>query len=140
MNKRMRSKLCAILMMTGLLLLVASGCIRTHTYGGGVYTGEWKDDKPNGYGKFVYSQDVIYEGEWKDGKLHGQGIATGYEGTRFEGEWKYGKLDGYGTKSDNGNTYVGEFKEGMMHGKGTLTMADGTSYVGTFVKDQYVGP
>jgi len=28
----------------------------------------------------------------------------------------------------------------MMHGKGTLTMADGTSYVGTFVKDQYVGP
>ncbi len=139
MKKKTISKLLAILIVTS-LLLTASGCVHTQSYGGGIYTGEWKDGVPNGYGKFTYSEDVIYEGEWKDGKLHGKGTATGYDGTKFEGEWKYGKLDGYGTKTDNGNTYVGEFKEGMMHGKGILTMADGTTYVGTFANDQYVGP
>lgn len=74
MRKKTISKLFAILMVTS-LLFTTGGCVRTHSYGGGIYTGEWKDGVPNGYGKFTYSEDVIYEGEWKDGKLHGQGTS-----------------------------------------------------------------
>ena len=65
MRKKTISKLFAILMVTS-LLLATGGCVRTHSYGGGIYTGECKDGVPNGYGKFTYSEDVIYEGEWKD--------------------------------------------------------------------------
>eukprot|EP01084_Bolivina_argentea_P243093 407590_1 len=38
-----------------------------------LYEGEWKDDKPHGYGKEVYANGSVYEGEWKDGKKHGYG-------------------------------------------------------------------
>ena len=41
---------------------------------GGVYDGEYKNDKKDGSGKYVWSNGDWYEGEWKQGLRHGQGV------------------------------------------------------------------
>lgn len=40
------------------------------------YSGEWKYDKPNGYGSRELEDGTIYDGDWSDGVEHGQGILT----------------------------------------------------------------
>ena len=45
-----------------------------YTYSnGGVYEGEWKNNKRHGRGKDIFSNGKVYEGEYKDGKRHGLG-------------------------------------------------------------------
>ena len=39
-----------------------------------LYSGQWSQDKFNGYGKFIKvsnSETEVYEGQWKDGQMHG---------------------------------------------------------------------
>ena len=38
---------------------------------GDVYEGEWLEDKANGYGVFIDSQNARYEGMWKDDLQNG---------------------------------------------------------------------
>ncbi len=38
-----------------------------------VYEGEWKDDKRDGEGKFIWANGEIYEGEFKDDVRNDQG-------------------------------------------------------------------
>ena len=60
------------------------------------YTGDFKDGKRHGRGKFIYPNGDTYEGEWKNDVREGEGIFT------------Y-KSDSY--------TYVGSFKNGLRDGK-----------------------
>ena len=39
----------------------------------GLYTGDWKGNRPDGNGKLVISSDEYYSGEWSNGSLVGQG-------------------------------------------------------------------
>ena len=41
---------------------------------GGTYDGQYKDDKKEGKGKYVWSNGDWYEVEWKSGLRHGQGV------------------------------------------------------------------
>lgn len=43
---------------------------------GDIYEGMWKDDKANGFGVFIDTNNARYEGEWVDDTQHGQGIET----------------------------------------------------------------
>ena len=38
----------------------------------GHYTGEWKEDKRDGWGKMTYEDDIEYIGEWKEDKKEGK--------------------------------------------------------------------
>lgn len=62
----------------------------------GIYIGEIKNMKPNGYGKFTYGkgrwQGDKYEGMWKDGKFHGEGTLTRKNGEKYIGKWKNSNL------------------------------------------------
>ena len=40
---------------------------------GHMYSGEWKNDKPDGMGTYIWSDGQRYTGEWFNGKQHGQG-------------------------------------------------------------------
>ena len=41
---------------------------------GGLYEGEWKQNKMDGYGKLYYqSGNLAYEGYWKSDQFYGQG-------------------------------------------------------------------
>ena len=69
------------------------------------YKGQWKNDKPNGYGTFtVKSLGYKYTGKFKDGLRHGHGREFSY--------LKPNDPSGF-------DSYVGEFKNGTRNGKGT---------------------
>lgn len=104
----------------------------------GVYSGEWKNDAPNGQGTIVWDNDgSIYTGEWKDGLENGQGTYTYTNGDTYTGELVNGLANGQGTyRGSDGSVYVGEWKDGMIQGQGTNTYADGSTYTGEW-KDNY---
>ncbi|KAM9552591.1 junctophilin-1-like isoform 1-T2 [Salvelinus alpinus] len=52
------------------------------------YTGEWKNDKRNGFGVSERSTGMKYEGEWLNNKRHGYGCTTFPEGNKEEGKYK----------------------------------------------------
>lgn len=133
------------------------------------YTGKWKDNKPNGAGVLVITQN--YQGHWMkgdrltgnfvNGVLVGEGkltrtngaVYTGNfngdcdgqgsyvkNGTRYDGQWKDGNMHGHGTKKwSDGSKYVGEWKNGKMSGNGTYTYSTGEKYIGEFKDDNFEG-
>ena len=78
------------------------------------YDGEWKDDKMDGYGVYLYSNGDKYEGYWTSGCQNGKGKYTFTDGTSYEGEWKMHKMHGTGTFSclDKYANFSGEFRDG----------------------------
>ncbi|MBD5139005.1 MAG: hypothetical protein HDT24_06835 [Ruminococcus sp.] len=57
-------------------------------YMNGKYTGDWKGDRPDGYGELIISDDEYYKGEWVHGVLYGQGEIRKVSD---DGVWKYYK-------------------------------------------------
>ena len=100
-----------------------------------IYTGEWSNGAPNGYGTAVFENGYVYEGDWKDGQKNGYGKETGYDENGkvtniYEGDWVNGLANGHGTQTSyhaNGKdvyVYEGEFKNGKRNGYGTETGYD----------------
>lgn len=113
----------------------------------GSYTGQWKDGKPYGYGKWndtgtesESTYESTYEGNWVDGKVCGKGKYTFTNTVTItpslvakirnvdEGEFENNALNGQGKKTlyiDDGKTigYIeeGEFKSGDLNGQGKWT-------------------
>jgi hypothetical protein len=69
--------------------------------GNNKYSGEWKDDKISGKGKFIYSTGAQYEvisrdwnlvhlnqGDWVDGKYEGFGNYKFEDGSMYTGQWR----------------------------------------------------
>lgn len=68
------------------------------------YWGEWRQDKRNGWGTYVWEDGQVYKGFWKDNLRHGKGVVYFNNGEQLKGEWINGKLNGEVMKSDqNGN-------------------------------------
>ena len=78
------------------------------------YDGEWKDDKMDGYGIYLYSNGDKYEGYWSLGTQNGKGKYIFTDGRSYEGEWKMQKMHGTGFFSclDKYANFNGEFREG----------------------------
>ena len=79
------------------------------------YTGQFMNDKPNGYGVQVKG-DYSYEGEFCDGVK-----------------------EGYGKEFYKEANYNGTFLKGQKHGKGVLTLKNGTVYKGDWCLGQKQG-
>lgn len=88
--------------------------------GGGTYDGEFRDDKPHGYGVLDFPS-ACYEGWFVDGKKSGKGAIYHTREFRYEGSFLNDKFDGYGIfyYADGGYS-EGEWKNGLKHGKGIL--------------------
>ena len=52
------------------------------------YNGEWKDNKPNGYG--IYTCEDKYEGEFQDWRMHGHGSGIFENGCKYIGDGDLG--------------------------------------------------
>ncbi|MEM8638188.1 MAG: hypothetical protein AAGG51_05105 [Cyanobacteria bacterium P01_G01_bin.54] len=89
-----------------------------------VYEGEFRDDRPNGRGRFVYANDYRYEGEVRNGLPHGTGLFVflttppSLETEEIEGEpylvdirWK---------QEEYLSRYYGQFANGLFSGQGSL--------------------
>ncbi|ESO08331.1 hypothetical protein HELRODRAFT_75040 [Helobdella robusta] len=53
-----------------------------------IYSGEWKNDKRNGFGVCHRSDGLKYEGEWSDNCKNGHGVTTFSDGSKEEGLYK----------------------------------------------------
>ena len=52
---------------------------------GSFYEGNLKDNKFNGFGRFVYSNGDFYEGNWKNGQVNGFGNYYSFDGANYSG-------------------------------------------------------
>ena len=78
----------------------------------GKYTGDWKGDRPEGYGELIVSADEYYKGEWVHGVLYGQGEIRKVSD---DGTWKH---------------YTGECASNYPSGEGQMLMGvEGDSYI-----------
>ena len=137
----------------------------TSVYGAtGKYTGEWKNNAPNGEGVMEWGNGDVYEGEWKDGLADGKGTCRWKDGDYYagdfadgncngegemwytngdyyEGGWVNGFCSGQGSMTyENGDCYTGEWLNGQPNGQGNMTYIDGSAYSGEWksgVKDGY---
>jgi len=101
--------------------------------GGMIYTGELRDDLPNGFGSIIYPNGNRYQGDFLNGKRDGKGVLTSDEGSTFEGDWSDGELNGQGTaKLINGTKYTGHYKDSIPSGLGEIVYGNGDRYVGMF--------
>ena len=57
----------------------------------GKYTGEYFDDKKEGYGIFEWPDGKKYEGQWLNGKQHGKGTFFTPPNEKIEGTWVEGR-------------------------------------------------
>lgn len=76
------------------------GVLRTPS---STYTGEFKDDLPDGFGT-ERSSNEVFSGFFKNGKRNGQGKAIYTDGTSYDGFWKSDLMDENVTNSKFGDS------------------------------------
>ena len=81
---------------------------------GGVYKGEWGDNKKNGMGEYLWPAGEMYNGNWVDNAQYGHGMMTWVSGNQYIGEWKGNKMNGQGTfiYAKDGSTWTGIWVNG----------------------------
>lgn len=105
--------------------------IKTHTglqkgelrIGDNIYFGEYKDEKPHGSGKMIYTNGILkcYTGRWNDGVYDGYGTLEYNDGLRYEGNFKAGQRHGKGIYYYSNNYYYkGSWENGFINGIGEL--------------------
>ena len=82
---------------------------------GEIYIGQWKDDQPNGKGKYKFKDKETkqYEGDVVDGYMEGKGTMMMTNGDQYTGDFKDGYMEGKGIMVDsNGRTlHDGDWKD-----------------------------
>ena len=94
---------------------------------GDIYEGEWKEDKPDGEGKYFFKNKSSYKGNFREGLREGKGTMKYNNGDIYEGEWKEDVAEGYGiyyVKEDK-EWRVGNFVDGSLTGKGAILDENG---------------
>jgi len=124
-------------------------------FGSPSYKGNWRDDLPDGKGRFESYGDVTsswYEGEWKAGRRHGQGKfykhwdKNTFPTYTYEGEWADDQEEGEGTASwaspysySTPSIYEGQWKAGLKHGHGKMTYVSGNTVEGEWERGRLRG-
>ncbi|MEO6522092.1 MAG: hypothetical protein ABIN91_10470 [Mucilaginibacter sp.] len=133
----------------------------TYNYGWCIYTGEFKNSKPEGKGSMKYD-DYTYAGHFANGLEDGEGVITHTDGSRETVTYLAGKkvtsvlskvlekdykpiivqdvhclsgdcVTGYGTyQFPSGNKYTGMFNNRKREGKGIFNFVDGDKFEGGF--------
>ncbi len=95
-----------------------------------MYTGEIKDGRAHGKGKYIWVNGEEYEGDFIDGYMHGYGIKKFRDGSFYKGEFKFGKISGKGVYSLHydhceqnelsSEEYDGEWENGERNGIGKM--------------------
>lgn len=85
--------------------------IGIHTTPNGIiYTGSWKDDKMNGFGRLEHFLGAVYEGHFKDNMFHGLGTYTFPTGAKYTGNFNENRVEGEGQYTDiQGLEWCGNF-------------------------------
>ena len=136
----------------------------TFDFGWCVYSGEFKNSKPEGKGTMKYD-DYSYSGNFTNGLENGEGIITNNNGTIENVKYENGIkqvshlekiaakdykplnpqnincisgncIDGFGTlQYASGNKYIGNFNRYKLDGKGVFYFSNGDKFDGVFSKN-----
>ena len=110
-------------------------------YDGTNYSGEFKNDQPEGNGTYIDNKGDMYEGTFVCGKLEGMGHLIKKNGDQYVGMFVKGVMQGKGQYMYKGDKrlYDGEFVDGEMKGKGVILYSNGDRYEGEVVNGQRNG-
>ncbi len=138
-------------------------------YDDGIYIGEFKDGKKEGFGRAEFYNGDVYVGQWKNDSIEGNGTykfgnkSDINPGGAFVGVWKAGRkectgsytylkypdamytgdiktlVDPNGTTSPELSSYLVAWKDGVQEGFGHFIYGNGDVYVGDFKNDSYEG-
>lgn len=87
-----------------------------------VYEGEWKNNKYDGFGSLIYSDNCIYTGNFCQGKREGNGKLVNGK-TIYDGEFMNDTKHGQGKEVyPDGSCFQGRFENGKKHGNGKNTI------------------
>ena len=104
------------------------------------YEGDFVDDEPSGRGKFTFPSGDQYEGEYSKGAFNGKGVVIAKNGDKTEGTFVNGKAEGKAVYIfASGDKYEGDMVAGKMAGKGSFTTKSGDRWEATFVNDRAHG-
>ena len=87
--------------------------------GGYIYTGEFNNNKKEGYGTITWKDGNKYQGEFKNNQLYGYGLIEFPGQKYYQGEIKSGRMDGFGEffwKDEK--RYIGNYKNDKRNGFG----------------------
>ena len=101
------------------------------------YSGQWdiSQQRPEGFGIYVYHDNSKYFGEFKSGKKSGLGRLISSDGDIYEGYFYNDKMQGKGKmKKCDGTLYEGEFMNNMQHGQGALKHMGKVIYAGGYLR------
>jgi hypothetical protein len=118
---------------------------KTIKYDVGVYTGQLKNNKPEGKGIMKYENGEIYSGYWKNGVREGKGTLKSPDdsvnaGSYYVGDWRKDAKTGKGMYkyTANGAYYTGDFNNEYRDGKGTYQNKFNVKFYGDWEEDQFI--
>ena len=89
--------------------------------GGYIYSGDFVNNKKEGYGTMIWKDGAKYQGEFKNNQLNGYGMIEYPENKYYQGEVKNGRMDGFGEFFwKNEKRYIGNYKNDKRNGFGIL--------------------
>jgi hypothetical protein len=101
------------------------GIVRCDFATGNSYWGEFKHHRKHGYGTHYWAHNgETCTGQWKDDKLNGYGVRTWPDGEAHYGQCKDGKPEGYGLRKwPDGDEYDGQYENDKISGEGVYKYA-----------------
>ncbi len=115
---------------------------------GDTFSGQIKNSKINGHGKYQWASGDIYIGEWVNGSRTGQGNFIWANGDQYIGQFFEGSKEGFGIfkyKDTKGNIskYSGYYKKNKKNGDGVFykelkSMQVYFKWEGTWVQDKFI--
>jgi len=95
------------------------------------YSGDFKDNKKQGKGVYIWSDGAKYTGDFADDQASGRGVWEFASGDKYEGDVLNAVMTGKGVLiSKDGSKFEGTFADGKPHGRGVYVFANGDRYEG----------
>lgn len=105
-----------------------------------VYIGTFHESKPNGFLKLYRNDRLYYEGYWKDGAFNGEGTLYKEDGSIKKGTWNNGKLvQSYYKNQTPEGFYDGYVLNGKPDGIGSMLYNDSSRYEGSWDEGVWSG-
>ena len=105
-----------------------------------VYIGTFHESKPDGFLKLYRNSKLYYEGNWKDGTFNGEGTLYKEDGNIKKGTWKSGKLiQSYYRNQTPEGFYDGYVLNGKPDGIGSMLYNDSSRYEGSWDEGVWSG-
>jgi hypothetical protein len=112
---------------------------------GDIYIGKFKNNKKNGTGKYIFSEEnkelKEYNGDFLDDNRHGFGVLLFKNKNEYKGEFIENKFQGQGEFiwAHDGSSYAGFWKNDLKDKYGHFKWPDGDHYVGEIENEKPKG-